>query len=572
NVISDIGSKMSNLSTFRYKENSNRLNNVIGDLLDVVVTDVVKIEGINFNNINFIETKSESGIIIPGEIQIFLRGVASFFDCDLFAYNNKLIFELGSINELWDNKDSNQKNTVYYFSSSVAIRRLISTYLTSDKFKLFKIYIPKSSQESNDDTTIKADELEKIFMSLKVIVDNVDLSKFSTDSNDLIQSILIEAREIFSNDKLVDELLISDIFSSTISIIIYETLSSKNLFEIPNELILSKELIDDNINAWISRSGELKSILKSLTVFDFDSFTDNSFIFKIDEKDLELVTDSRLYSKFITTVFEQIKSTVFDVVILDSFYNDSNSDFSLEKNHIIDFYTSMKILIGYEDGQEIDFDSINFNINNFNIENVNQIFKSEIIEISISKYLLNILASNDVFNIPSEFEDYESWVIDDREEAKNMIISFIELDLLNEVSAGVVSFTLDKLINSNLELVFKSNILNFTISNLIEDQGFTKHSYVGHYSEDLLEFTYEENDLIEFFTVMNDLSFESVPSFSSLISTLNLSNATILLNSNIYWLTISYHFKDADGLDIYEVLENNFYLFTKESILTKFSN
>lgn len=412
--------------------------------------------------------EGEEVIVIEGditwgsEIGYLLDGVAELLTVDFFA------------DEL-DLSELNPEKVAAAFSKSHVLMNNMNSLLS---WLVEMINIEGVEIEIPADIVWDYDQVESLLSSLKVVA-NMYLS--SVDENDEVDTNVLlnklcnlssEEKDIILSNELISKLLVSLLYNLA------------NNEDGALKGIIAVNIDPKDYDVWLGTNGsdgELSKIFNSITLLiadvDFNdadnivnAIMDN--IMKLSDDELDTITDSYVLTDTIVMYIEDINSEE-EILIIPSNINWRNNG-----NEKGELYNIIKGLTCICEKEDIDFDNFDVDLMVDSIlkctdEDVDLLFKSDIIRLTVDKYLTDlnqdeVIVYQDVTDLNEEFKYLlKSLILVFGEDFK--FADLEEIDT-NEVMTNVVHLEND--INGNNDevgTIINSKILSDTIAMYIKD-------------------------------------------------------------------------------------------------------
>lgn len=445
--ITAITNEILNLSIFSSKEYV-KINNITSKLLEKSLSKIKIFNGITLSGINWVTDGSTDG-----EIKSFVKSINKFLDSKFLLYeDNKIKIDFNKIDNLFA-VDSTNESFVDIVSSSKPVNNMLTACLKNAKLLDEEIYIPQSALDS--DGIIKSSETKKMLEAIKVLIEEADFTEddivTSTSIKDVILPKLLDSA---SKEKVSDAINSSIIISSAVSLTLYKFVEEANTnnpglgIVIPDDLVLDKEHIKDNLSNWIGEDKELSRLLACQGVLDLTNVDGINDILDLNNDQISVLTASKIFAGTLNKKVNDANFGDVEVVVIEQ-AKDENGNISSEE--IANAITSIKVLIGYdnlseEDKANFSFDSISLDVSDIlsNEAKKNSIFNSLILQSSVSYYVYNKIKTS--VSVPSELEllskdstNFTNWITinNDHKELYYIVESICVLDLTDKLEENI---------------------------------------------------------------------------------------------------------------------------------------
>ncbi len=500
--------------------------------VEIIVPNTV-LETIDSNKVNLI--KKEELISVVDSLVVILPSISDTDNTNLIKtiINNKDgLLESDIINatviNYMANGDSNIKNLVTIPDNykNDASRDELKEYLDTNIWKETK-------------------ELNKLIEGLDYAF---DLSNSDIDLNDEEQTANLLKNNIM---KLNDEIPGKDytkLDACYESEILKASLSNHMTSEDVKGVIIPTDAYDDNdtyIKDEISYKVILKSEISKIVVvakkLDLDLEEANIEEIYLKEADIDSLVDSKIFR---ATFDNEISSNDTLVIPNDNIYTLNNDYISeTELHNLLSVLVANRENIFGTSDENVKVNIVNINIseNSFKIEELFDFTSSNILHATIINKIANNLDYG--IDIPNKLEQEANkeylinnfinttWYL--KEELDNMLNSLItivgENKTIGEVNTDEIKDKVFDLSNSDIDLCYKSIIVNYTISNKLDENINTLASAdVINYSKEALAITYTLDD------TFNELTYKSseVKLLINALKELGINNASMIDSAN----------------------------------------
>ncbi len=532
-AVKSVTNEVLNLHVF--ENDSDTVNGLVGDLLEIVCERIDTLKGISFDGIKFV---GKSNILSE-----FTSTVFKFLNISLIEYSdNNLSFNYKNINSIF-NANEGETSVIDDIKSSEVLRRISSCILTNSNIDGAKLYIPTSCKD--DSGYISKEEFTNFFTSIQKVIESSTFSKDSVYLSDLVEDIVPEIVSTISNNKDMPSYVTSSkVLSAIASNYIYDGI--KDTVVVPDELVLTDEVRDEHIDAWLGEDGELNHLLNAAIAYNVGDIITNG---------AEIDIDSFLDSSKMETALksEIIYYTVSNEIIKAQESNDQISipksayDGELiSKSEIVNTIAAVEEL--EKNLETKDLDSLDQNVILTADINVDTILKSNIIWYSISKSFVD-----SGVNIPN------AAYVDTTSEEK-----FITKDeISNTVDAlkNLSQTNLDEIeINSNvfLTLVAEDSKMNAILNSYtawyeISSRFITCINEIpADVKTNILDQTYiTKDEIINTTKALNEFDITQIETYSiSQEKLLSITSYDKILASHIIWFKATKEMIDSNGFII----------------------
>ncbi len=350
-------------------------------------------------------------------------------------------YDLTKISELFDGTNEEPIDKIL---KSALLHGAISNIL-KDIDLGYEMYIPSSVLDNNNN--IEAAELKRALKSAELLIGSLDL-----DSEDLDTKMLDKVKDLINDQNNIDVLLKSIIIEGTLVHIIWDNISDNTIIASTIPSYLSDiENNADNFANWVDTteadrtlisSGELRKILKSLTMIDIDNMEDINFIFDLTKSQIVDLMASDIIAYLITDKIENISTSSLTIHVLAECYEEVRAVITADE--IYQLIASIKYLIGYDETSDdpVDIENISFEISEILSGDVlDEILKSLIIEASMSFEVYNILGNG--VTIPNDLmlsdeQNIYNWITvnNQKGELRNLIDSLSIFGIIDSIDTS----------------------------------------------------------------------------------------------------------------------------------------
>ncbi len=373
-VVKSIVNETLNLHVF--ENDSDTVNGLVGDLLEIVCENVKTLKGISFDGIKFV---GKSNIFSE-----FTNTVFKFLNISLVEYcDTNLVFNYKNINSIF-NAEEDETSVFDDIKQSEILRRISSCVLENSNVGNGKLYVPSSCKD--EDGYIKSDEFVQFFTSIQKVIESTTFSKDKVYLSDLASDIVPEIIDsISSNKEMPTYVTSSKVLSSIASNYIYDTI--KDTVTIPDELVLTDDVREQNIDAWVGNDGELYHLLNAAISYDVGNIITkgaevniNDFL---DSSKMENALNSKIIYYTVSKEIIDAQKTNSQISIPQNAYDGEQ----ISKEEIVSVIAAVEELEKNMDNK--DLDALDQNVILTSSIDTNIILKSNIIWYSVSKSFID---------------------------------------------------------------------------------------------------------------------------------------------------------------------------------------
>ena len=509
------------LNLYVFENDSDTVNGLVGDLLEIVCENVNTLKGISFDGIKFV---GKSNILSE-----FTNTVFKFLNISLIEYSDKnIVFNYKNINSIF-NSENGETSVIDDIKSSEILRRISSCVLENSDVGSGKLYIPSSCKDEMG--YIKSSEFVQFFTSIQQVIESSTFSKDQIYLNDLAEDIVPEIINTISNNKNMPSYVSSsNVLTSIASNYIYDSI--KDTVTIPEELVLTDEVREQNIDTWLGNDGELYHLLNAAITYGVGDIIANGAEINIndflDSSKMETALNSKIIYYTVSKEILEVSETSEEIMI-PSIAKDGDL---LKKEEIVNAIGAIEEL--EKDLETKDIDSLNQNVILTKDLDIDTILKSNIIWYSVSDSFAN--CGVNIPNVSYVDKDASEKYIS-KDEIKNTITALKKLgqDNLDAIEINSTVFLTLYADDAKMDLILDSYTARYEISSrfiekigddvpvdvkeVIEDQNFITKDEIKSVTKALNEF-----GIIE----LNNYTMNQ----QKLLQTSNYDN---ILSSHIIW-------------------------------------
>ena len=356
-----------------FNQDEEKVNYILGDLLELACSKSKSLDGISFDGIDFIGK--------DGEVHNFVDALYKFLTSDLVSYKeSNIYFNYKNVNSIFNSTDG-ETSVMEDIKGSEALRRISSCLISNAKVDGDTLYIPNSCKDSDGYLTTK--EFEGFFDAVGDVVESTEFTNEEVLLADIAQDAIPDLiSSISSNSELPSIVSKSNVLSAIAANYIYKNLSTE--LTIPSYLVLDENVKEDNINAWLGEDGELYHLLNAVIVFDIASaVTDGADI------DINTILDTEKISTALES--EIVHCTISNKIVEEDASNNEymipsiayDSDGIILKEEIVSVVGAICELEGEAENKSIE--SVDQNVILNNDVDMDIVLQSTIIWYSISQ-------------------------------------------------------------------------------------------------------------------------------------------------------------------------------------------
>ena len=501
-------------------------------------------------------------VIRTEEFKKVVRALNQVQDFNQFMNSSNVIGELTKLNGNAIDKDGNEtiykednithkSKTEVLFDSEI-LRATISHFLTGDNFDKNFSY---PYEVFDSEYYMKEDDINSLFTSLFVLLDNTELSNFEDIVFDNFKDLAFISNADLETlaSSVVLNATITDKLNSAFGSSTQEVIVPYNLTEsTPRIKRVGDEVVED-IHGRNIKSAEIKSLIRSVGYFDFSTLGDmnNAFgiikdldtpSYELGKTKLDVILESGILNATISDVIMRMSTDTMSIIVVEDTFDDdefveagktyrykkvTDDNYKMEIPGIIDKAEITNLVKGFKYIDTSAFlggDNI-FNLlkdfkNPINITSdtlkVDEILKSKILKETISNYVIKLDVSSISINVPYNLSTLESLdpisnyslgenVQEEvysikKSELRSFIIAASTLDI-DKLSSDPQKSVLELSQNTTvggvtkevIEFLLDSNIFSYSLSDYI----VTKASSLGFAAITIPETVYSSGEKID---------------------------------------------------------------------------